>query len=35
MHVEVLLDYLFIDEPHLRRLILRSQMRCIQLHIRN
>jgi hypothetical protein len=35
MHVEVLLDYLFIEEPHLRGLILRSQMRRIQLHIRN
>ena len=35
MHVEVLLDYLLIEEPHLRGLILRSQMRRIQVHIRN
>lgn len=35
MHVEVLLDYLLIEEPHLRGPILRSQMRRIQLHIRN
>jgi hypothetical protein len=35
MHVEVLLDYLFVDEPHLRGLMLRSQMRRIQQHIRN
>jgi len=34
-HVEVLLDYLFIEEPLLRGLILRSQMRRIQMHIRN
>ena len=35
MHVEVLLDYLFINEPHLRGLILRSQMRRVQMHVRN
>jgi hypothetical protein len=35
VHVEVLMDYLFIEEHHLRGLILRSQMRRIELHIRN
>jgi len=34
VHVERLLDYLLIEEPHLRGLILRSQMRRIQSHIR-
>jgi len=35
LHVEVLLDYLFFEEPHLRGLMLRSQMGRIQPHIRN
>ena len=34
-HVGALLDYLFIEEPHLRGLILRSQMRRNQLRCRN